>query len=165
MESFWFAALFLCLIGGYYALTLVPWVERHVMFPVLEVSAQGASLLLNLAGAGTTQTGIVIQGPQFTVAVRRGCDPVESIVLFSAAVLAFPVPTRKKFSVLALGAAFLFALNLVRIVSLYFAGRARVSWFETLHQEWWPAMFIFAALLMWLAWLRRVKATAEPSDV
>jgi len=35
----------------YYGLTVIPWVDRHLMYPVLEFTAAGASKLLNLLGA------------------------------------------------------------------------------------------------------------------
>jgi exosortase/archaeosortase family protein len=75
-------------------------------------------------------------------------------MLFGVAVIAFPAPGRRKFWGVAAGAVILFCLNLARLISLYLTGKARVSWFYARHQEWWPALFIFAAVAMWLAWLQ-----------
>src|SRR5262249_4048456 len=84
-----FLVIFLVLIGIYYALTLSPWVDANGLLPVMKASAQGTSLLLNLTGARTTAEGVVVRGPEYAVAVRRGCDPLEPIALFAAAVMAF----------------------------------------------------------------------------
>jgi exosortase H (IPTLxxWG-CTERM-specific) len=149
-----FIATFLAVVAAFYVITLPDWVDRHVLFPVMEISARGASWLLNLGGAHTILDGVCIRGANFSVAVRRGCDPIEPIVLLSAALLAFPSSWPWKAYGFLFGAIALFVLNLIRIASLYLAGEAQVPWFESLHQEWWPAFFILAALLIWFGWLR-----------
>jgi exosortase/archaeosortase family protein len=157
-EAIRFLGWFLGLVAVYYILTAIPWVDRYVIYPVLEFSAGGASKMLNLVGYPTRVIGVIIQGPDFSVAVRRGCDPLEPIVLFTAAVLAFPGPWRPKLWGVAVGVVFFYSLNLVRILSLYLTGKSNPSWFDSLHQEWWPALFIFSAVLLWLAWLWRLRA-------
>ena len=149
-----FLARFGILVAVYYLLTALPWVDRHVLYPVLELNARGVSALLNLLGHETTHQGIAIHGPRFSVAVRRGCDPLEPIMLFGAAVLAFPGAWKGKFWGLAAGSLFFCGLNLVRILTLYLAGQSQAAWFDTLHQEAWPALFILLAVLLWAAWLR-----------
>lgn len=152
-----FAAIFLGLVGGYYVLTVVPWVDHYLMLPVMVNSAQITSWLLNLTGAKTLAEGFVIQGPEFAVAVRRGCDPLEPIMLLGAAILAFPAPAWRKVWGFVPGAFLLFWLNIVRIASLYWAGQAKAAWFNSFHEEIWPAFFICVALLLWLFWLRWVQ--------
>lgn len=150
-------AIFLSVVAGYYALTVSPWVDRHVLFPTLEICARASSYLLNLGGAATSLNGVRIEGPDFSITVRRGCDPADPIMFFGAAVLAFPAPLRRKALGFLIGAALLFAINLARIITLYLAGKARLPWFESLHQELWPAVFIVSAVLIWFAWLQWVR--------
>ena len=154
-----FLLIFLGIVGAYYALTLVPWVDGNILYPLLQLSAQTSSLLLNVTGENTTTKGIVIQGTTFAVAVRRGCDPLEPIALFGAAVIAFPAPSRRKAMGLAIGAALLFTLNVLRIVSLYWLGRHKSVWFETVHLELWPAFFIIVSLSLWVLWLIWIRRT------
>ncbi len=158
-----FLLIFLMIVAGYYCLTLVPWVDRHVLYPLLEGSAKASSLLLNVLGQTTTSNGIVIQGTSFAVAVRRGCDPLEPIALLSAAVIAFPAALRYKVAGLIAGAALLFALNLVRIGSLYWLGCHKSAWFETVHLELWPACFILVSIGLWVLWLIWIRKT-QPLD-
>jgi exosortase H (IPTLxxWG-CTERM-specific) len=154
-----FLLIFLGIVGAYYALTLVLWVDGNILYPLLQLSAQASSLLLNLTGENTTTKGIVIQGATFAVAVRRGCDPLEPIALFGAAVIAFPAPWRPKVMGLAIGAALLFTLNMLRIASLYWLGKCKSGWFETVHLELWPAFFILVSLSMWVLWLIWIRRT------
>ena len=159
-----FLGLFLGIVIVYYLLTATAWVDARVIYPVLQATAHGASLILNAVGAHTRVEGVVIQGPAFAVRVQRGCDPLEPIVLFWAAVIAFPAPVPKKATGLALGSITLFGLNLIRIITLYWVGKARWSCFEAIHQELWPALFILLAVLLWVFWLtwtRRVHTTSD----
>ena len=159
-----FLAVFGGIIGVYYLLTAIPWVDVHIIFPVLKLSARWASSLLNLAGAETVCHGVVVKGSTFAVAVRRGCDPFEPIALFAAGVLAFPAPWNKRLVGLIAGAVALFLLNLLRIASLYFLGSRQAGYFEAIHQEWWPALFILAALAMWGLWLFWTRRSTAPQN-
>jgi exosortase H (IPTLxxWG-CTERM-specific) len=155
-----FLGIFLALVSGFYALTLSPWADAHLLMPVMKASARGTSALLNLAGCKTTSEGVTVFGPGYSVAVRRGCDPLEPIVLFSAAVIAFPASWRKKLAGVAVGAAFLFGLNLLRLVSLYLLGAHKSSLFENFHLWLWPAFFILCSLALWVSWLLWIQPPA-----
>jgi exosortase/archaeosortase family protein len=158
-----FLAIFLALTGAYYALTLSPWVDANGLLPVMKASAHGTSVLLNLIGTKTTAEGVVVRGPDYAVAVRRGCDPLEPIALFAAAVMAFPAPWRQRFAGLLIVSVFLFGLNLVRVVSLYLLGLHKSSLLESFHLVWWPALFIACSLLLWIVWLRWVQRSRSGS--
>lgn len=148
-----FLVLFLAILAGYYVLTLSFWVDRCFIYPTLELTAGAASWLMNLAGQGTAVQGVTIQGSDFAVRIQRGCDPLEPVILFAAAVIAFRAPRRKKVLGILLGGLLLFVLNLARILSLCWTTRNHPRWFETVHQEWWPALFIISSLVLWIAWI------------
>jgi exosortase/archaeosortase family protein len=152
-----FIVVFVVVISAYFGLATLPWVDRHVVLPVLEISAGGASLLLNLFGFSTHVEGVIVRGKEFSVAVRNGCDPLAPIALMVAAMLGFPASLRQRFLGMGVGAVILFVLNLIRVASLYLTGRFHETWFYSLHQEWWPAVFILVALLLWWGWLNWVR--------
>ncbi len=162
-ELRWFFTVFLALLAAFYALSLLPWIDARIFFPVMKVCAHGSSALLNLAGLKTIAEGVVIRGPGFAVAVRRGCDPLEPIVLFAAAVIAFPAAWRLRFIGLAIGNSFLFGLNLARIASLYLLGASKSTLFESFHLCWWPVFFIVCSLALWVLWLLWIKAATPGS--
>ena len=161
-----FIGIFLGLVFAFYALTLSPWVDAKILFPVMKTSARGTSALINLVGVKTITEGVVIRGSNYAVAVRRGCDPLEPIVFFAAGLVAFPAAWRQRFIGLIVGGTFLFFLNLVRIATLYLLGANHSSLLESFHLWWWPAGFIVCALalwVLWLLWIRRL-ATQSKSD-
>ena len=149
-----FLALFLSILGCYYLLTLSPLVDRYLIYSTLECTADASGWLLSLAGRSATVHGVTIQGPDFAIRIQRGCDPLEPIILFGAAVIAFRAPLRKKLPGILVGGLVLFALNLIRILSLCWTIRNYPGWFETVHQEWWPALFIILSLVLWVVWIR-----------
>lgn len=153
-----FILVFMLVVGGYLGLSTLAWVDQHLVSPVLKVSAFGASGLLNLFGVDTVAEGYLVKGKEFKVAVRSGCDPIAPIALMAGAILGFPAPARRKWIGIAVGSILLFVLNLVRVATLFLTGQARSPWFYSLHQEWWPAVFVAVALLFWWAWLNWIRS-------
>jgi exosortase H (IPTLxxWG-CTERM-specific) len=159
--------IFFAIVVIYYSLTLSPWIDANVLYPVMKASARGTSTLLNLIGVKTTVEGVIVRGLDHSVAVRRGCDPLEPIVLFAAGVMAFPAPWRRKVLAIAVVSAFLFGVNLLRIVSLYLLGARKSPLLDSFHLRWWPAFFIFGILVLWVLWMRWIQglilsSTPEP---
>jgi exosortase H (IPTLxxWG-CTERM-specific) len=156
-----FLGIFLGTVAVYYALTLSPWVDANVLYPVMKASAQATSVLLNVTGVKTSVEGVVIRGPLYAVAVRRGCDPLEPLVLFTAGVLAFPATWCQRLSGLAIGSALMFGINVVRIFSLYLLGARGSSLLESFHLWWWPAFFILCSLALWVVWLQWIRGAGQ----
>ncbi len=156
-----FLWIFLGVIGTFYLVNLSPWVDGEVVLPIIKLSARIASAILNGFGAQTQLVGVVIRGPSFSVAVRRGCDPIDPIVLITAAILAFPATWGQRLGGFLIGSTILLLLNVVRIVTLYWMGNARWPGFYSVHQEWWPAVFILAVVLLWLLWLKWIRSAAS----
>ncbi len=105
--------------------------------------------------------GVVAQGDEIVDALRgggikivAGCNGVEAVLILVSAVLAFPAPWRHKAIGMLLGFIAIQALNLVRIISLYYLQRWSTVWFEWFHLYLWQALIILDALVFWLIWLR-----------
>jgi exosortase H (IPTLxxWG-CTERM-specific) len=152
-----FLGIFFAIVAVYYSFTLSPWIDAHVLYPVMKVSARGTSVLLGFIGVKTTVEGVEVRGADYTVAVRRGCDPLEPIVLFSAGVIAFPAPWRRRLPAVVVAIAAFFAMNLVRLVSLYLLGANKSLMLESFHLWCWPAFFIICSLGLWVLWLRWIQ--------
>jgi len=137
----------------YYVLALTPWVDGDLFPAYLRANAWVSNALLNWLGQSCQADGTTIRSPQFAITIKRGCDALEPSWLFCAAVLAFPAPWRRRLPGMAVGVAAILTLNLVRIVSLYFIGIHFPGFFETMHLEIWPVVFIIVALLLWFVWI------------
>lgn len=148
-----FLALFGGLVGAYYAVALWRPFDR-ALYDYLAANAQIAGACLRCLGVQAQVHGLSITSPVFAIAVRRGCDGIEPAWIFSAAVMAFPKPLRRKLAVLPVGIILILAVNVVRIVSLFLIGWRLPLIFPFAHLELWPAAFMVLVIVMWVWWVR-----------
>ncbi|MHC5111692.1 MAG: hypothetical protein ACYTHJ_17645 [Planctomycetota bacterium] len=147
-----FLAIFLVLIGLYYVATQTSAMSTRFFPWYLELNTQLSAVLLNVMGHDdVTAKGQSLIG-QFRMQIARGCDGVDPSALFVAAVLASPVAFRRKVPAVVIGVLLLLALNVIRIVTLYFTGLYLPSMFDIAHLDVWQAAFIILALLFWAVW-------------
>jgi len=137
----------------YYVVTLLPWTDGELFPAYLEANARISNVILHWFGQASVVAGATIRSPQFSITIKRGCDALEPSWLFCAAVFAFPVPWRRRLPGIFLGVVAILSLNLVRIVSLYFLGIHLPGFFETMHLEVWPVIFILVAVFLWIGWI------------
>lgn len=169
--SFWrrnrrevtFLALFVVLLGGSFTLISVNWVNDHVIEPFTGDVARVSGAALNLLGQHVALRGTVIQGPHFAVNIRNGCNGVEAMLIYLAAVLAFPAPWLWRLGGLALGILAIQAVNLVRVVSLYLTGVYLPRIFDASHTVIWQSVVILFGVLLWVFWANRLPPRDEPA--
>jgi exosortase/archaeosortase family protein len=96
---------------------------------------------------------------RYSLTFAMNCDAMDVYILFASALLAFPAGARARALGLAAGLAALVALNVVRIVSLYFVGVYFPRAFEFCHMDAWPMVIVLATcagFLLWTRWNRAV---------
>lgn len=86
--------------------------------------------------------------------IIRGCDAIEPVAAFAAAVLASPLPTRAKVPGVLVGALVLVAINQARLVSLFLVGVYFPSVFDFIHLDVWQAALIVLAVCCWAIWVQ-----------
>ena len=65
--------------------------------------------------------------------VENGCNAVNVTILLWAAILTYPAPWLQKFKGWPSGSLALHAVNLLRIISLYYLGQYSRDWFDFAH--------------------------------
>ncbi len=116
---FMFGLKFGALAALLYILLAIPFFEDW-LHSYLAANAWLANATLDLFGQDTHATGTLIESPQFSVNLKRGCDAVEPTWLFCAAVACFPATWRQKLAGMCAGAVLLQLLNFIRIVTPLF---------------------------------------------
>jgi exosortase H (IPTLxxWG-CTERM-specific) len=149
---FIFVGVFVLLMGIFYAITFIPPVQKRVLPGLLELNARASAAVLNVFGEGAEAVDTTLRSRRYSVNIAHGCDAIEPIALFIAAVLAFPAPLRTKWPGLLAGVLALTALNVVRIISLFYVGIHWQSAFETMHEDVWQPAFIVFSLFFWVVW-------------
>jgi exosortase H (IPTLxxWG-CTERM-specific) len=155
-----FLVLFLVLLGGSFSLISLNWVNDHVIEPFTAEVARASGAGLNLLGQQVTLQGTIIQGQRFAVNIRNGCNGVEAMLIYLAAVLAFPASWRARLLGLGLGIVAIQLVNLVRVIALYLTGVYFPKLFDASHTVVWQSIVILFGVLLWILWANRWAAPA-----
>jgi exosortase H (IPTLxxWG-CTERM-specific) len=149
---FGFVLLFVVLMAVFYAITFIPVVNQDIFPAYMRFNAKLSVVVINVFGEGATASGTAVTSSRFSVDIRHGCDAVAPSALFIAAVLAFPGTLRSKVPGILVGTLVLAAINIIRIVSLFYTGIYFPRAFEAMHVDVWQPVFILLALTFWVVW-------------
>ena len=130
--------------------------------PLLNVYADISNFILNIFGQETRASGESIFSSEFSIQIKKGCDAIAPMILYTLSILFFPVAFKKKPKGILIGLALLFLLNIIRIVTLYLTGKYAYPIFDMMHTDVWQILFIVFTLYLWLRWLRSVNKPDQP---
>jgi exosortase H (IPTLxxWG-CTERM-specific) len=107
--------------------------------------------------------GKVLQfGPGgFAVSIEAGCNGVEATIVLIAAVLAFPAPWGARLAAILLGFVAVQAMNVLRIISLFYLGNWNLDIFTWVHLYLWPALIMLDVLIVFIVYLRYLSRRAS----
>jgi exosortase H (IPTLxxWG-CTERM-specific) len=150
-----FLTVFLVLLAGSFAVVALKPVNDGVIEPFTGAIARVSGQVLNLLGQDVVRDGTVIQSPRFAVNIRNGCNGVETMLIFLAAVLAFPASWGARLAGLAIGIVAIQLINLVRVVALFLTGVYFPSLFDSSHTVIWQSIVILSGVVLWMFWAHR----------
>jgi exosortase H (IPTLxxWG-CTERM-specific) len=141
----------LCLAAGFALLQTHPVAIVVARFTSGLVGISGA--LIHLFGGKAAVDGVVLASPEgFAVRVENGCNAINVTILLWSAILVYPAPWIEKLKGLAAGSLVLHAINLLRIISLYYLGRYNQGWFEFAHLYLWESLIVVDTLVIFWGW-------------
>ncbi len=151
-----FYVLFLLLLAALFTVEIMAPVQRLVILPFTAVIADVCAFLMQAFDSDVIAQGKIIRSAKtgFAISIEPGCNGVEALIILFAAIFAFPAPM--KYKLVGFGAGFfaIQAMNLARIISLYYLGQWNTTAFQWFHLYLWQALIILDALVVWLIWLR-----------
>lgn len=124
-------------------------VERLLVLPA-------AALVRAFPGEPADAVARSLVSASARVNVVRGCDGLDAMLLYAAAVLAFPAPLRSRLPALALGALAIHAASVARLAAAYLIVRDAPAWFGVVHGLIAPLAVVLAGALVFGAWLARM---------
>jgi len=158
-----FLILFVVLLGGGFTLISLNWVNDHVIEPFTGGIAKASGVVLGAIGQPVEREGTVLRNARFAVNIRNGCNGVEAMLIFLAAVLAFPASWKSRLTGLGLGILAIQLVNLIRVVALFLTGVYFPRIFDTSHTVIWQTIVILFGVMLWIFWANRFAAPAEPA--
>ena len=160
-----FLAIFLLVLGGGFTLLSLNSVNDGFVEPFTAQVAKASGFTLKLIGQDIKMQGTAIFGPRFSVNIRNGCNGLETMTIFLAAVLAFPSSWRSRVMGLVLGAVAIQIVNLIRVVALYLTGAYFPAFFDSSHTVIWQTIVILFGVLLWIFWAQRFAETVPVPSV
>jgi exosortase H (IPTLxxWG-CTERM-specific) len=153
-----FLVLFIVLGSVIFGLQLTPVGQEYFVIPWTNGLAHFCAQLVAMFDDSAVAMGKVLKSSKnnFAVSIEAGCNGIEATIILLAAVLAFPSTIKQKLWGLAIGFVAIQALNVVRIISLFYIGQWNMTVFEWAHLHIWPALIILDALIFFMIWLRFV---------
>ena len=154
-----FCVLFGVILGAFTFLLDTDFLQQNFMSPHLKQVALCAGSIIQFFGTSCTVSETTIFSSRFSVNVVQGCDSIYPTAMLWAALLAYPSTWKSKLIGIAGGAAVLFIVNIIRIVTMFYIGIYVPSLFDMVHVYAWQALFILLTLAVWLIWAAKISRT------
>ena len=181
---FFFAALILIFL-----LIYSKWLTGKAPLADLErITAHITASVLNFFGGPVKVDGTLVHSNKFSFEIIEACTGVIPMMIYVAAVLAYPSTIKinkigifhniiflrplnallamvflldwRKWLGIVLGLLVIYAVNIVRMVTLFLIGTHFHSFFNVAHYLIWQALMILVAIALWLLWTMRLAHAA-----
>ena len=164
-----FLFIFIAALSVLFTLELLIPVQTHVIQPFTTGLATVSAAIITPFDDNVISSGRVLRDAVggFAVSIESGCNGVEATIVLLAGVLAFPASVQQKLFAIGLGFIAIQALNIVRIISLFYLGQWNYTIFEWFHLYLWPVLIMLDVLIVFALYLRWLSSgdelTAEQS--
>jgi exosortase H (IPTLxxWG-CTERM-specific) len=146
-----------------FALEVIPWVDTHMVAPFIEGISWLSGQLIQLGGGLAYVTNSVIHHPvnHSRIQIANGCSGIEAAILLVAGVMAFPATWRQRAIGWAAGTVAIMALNVLRIISLYYIIQYSREWFDWAHLYAWDVLIMVDGVVVFFLWIRWLPPTGR----
>lgn len=158
-----FLVKFLGLLVLFFAAVAPKPLNDRIVEPFTAGVARAGGAVIGLLGEDVRMKGTTIASSRFAVDIRNGCNGLETVFIFAAAVLAFPAPWKLRLAGLAAGTVLIQLFNLVRIASLYFIGLHFPKLFEESHVVVFQVLVVLFGVALFLLWAQRYALPPRPA--
>ncbi len=151
-----FFLIFTVVLVALFSLEMWNPVQAHVVVPFTGMLASMSAAILAPFDPNVLAYGKVLQFKDsgFAVSIEAGCNGVEATIVLIAAVVAFPASWKQRIAAIVGGFFAIQALNLVRIISLFYLGDWNLEVFSWVHLYLWPALIMLDVLIVFILYLR-----------
>ena len=148
--------IFILVLLVLFTLELLGPVQDWVVQPFTQGLATVSAWLVQLFDSTATSEGIVIRSLSngAAVAIQPGCNGIEAMICLTAAILAYPSNWYERGMGVIVGYFAIQAMNLIRIISLFYLLQWNEQWFEWFHLYVWQALIFLDVLIVFVLWIR-----------
>jgi exosortase H (IPTLxxWG-CTERM-specific) len=127
---------------------------KKVMEPFTAFVAFCSSKILNVFGSWTSVSGTNLSSSDFGINVVYGCNGAFATAILLSGIMAYPSRIKEKLTGVLIGIPAIFAVNQLRVISLFLLGRKYPAVFEEVHVYVWQPIIIIFAIFVWDFWAR-----------
>ena len=127
-------------------------------FYLTSIIAKIASHILSFIGVSAQYHKNSIIGKSFSVDIGSGCIAFYEVVVFAAAIIAYPSKIKDKIGGVIAGSIAILTTNLIRVIILFLSGIYFPSIFNILHDHVAQALFILFMVVLWITWVGKTNA-------
>lgn len=133
------------------------------VFIIEDLTVRCSTSLINLL---TPQVMAIANGTKISavgggINVYSGCEGVEIMFMLYAAMIISPITLRDKLIGAVIGTVYIFLLNQLRLVFLFYSVRFDSTWFEIAHGTVFPIFLVAFTALFFGLWLSRHVQNSE----
>jgi len=148
--------VFVLILLSLFTLELLGPVHTHVVLPFTQGLATVSAWLIQSFDSQVMSEGIVLRSLKngAAVAIQPGCNGIEAMICLTAAIFAYPANWKERGVGLLAGFVAIQAMNLLRIISLFYLLQINQQWFEWAHLYIWQALIFLDVLIVFVLWIR-----------
>jgi exosortase H (IPTLxxWG-CTERM-specific) len=125
---------------------------RHLCF----FTAESVALVAHLFDSDAVCTANQVSTEGFSIEVIGECTGLTEIIIFIAAIAAFPSTLVRKLLGIVLGTVVILATNIIRMVTLLWIGASSQYWFSICHYYTYQASMLLLVIGAFILWLHYV---------
>ena len=158
-----FAIVFGLVLGLLFTLEMLLPVQEHLIAPFAGILTSISAAIVLPFDSSVVSYGKVLQFQDsgFAVSIEAGCNGVEATIVLIAAVIAFPAGWQARLMGIGLGFLAVQAMNILRIISLFYLGNWNMTFFSWVHLYLWPALIMLDVLIVFIVYLRYLAGKAQ----
>ncbi len=123
---------------------------------LMAVTAKVTGFSLKLLGMSVIVSGRVVSLNNFSMEVVGECTGLYEMLIFLAAMIAYPANYRKKLIGAGLGIPLLYVINIIRMIFIAIVGNWSPQTFDFMHLYFWQVAMILIIVSVWILWIEKV---------
>lgn len=149
---FQFYLILLILVILFFSLLHFEISRRYIAEVYPRFIAQEISWIMNLFGIQASTMGTTVILKNFSYTIIYHCSAVFAMMIYGAAIFAYPAQLWQKFLGILIGFPLLSLVNTTRLVVLGVIGVHFPEMFDYFHEYLWQGIFIIFVIILWMAW-------------
>jgi exosortase/archaeosortase family protein len=135
--------------------TNLPWAIENLLEPFSAGLAWLVNGILQLFGEPVLQAGLIIKGSSAHMKITPADTGIFQIVILSTVILAWVNNARNKWLGVFYGIVILTAVNVLRIITIYYCTLTIPDWIPFIEGIFWQGIMVLFVPLYWMYWITK----------